>query len=213
MFVRWPLVSAGLPSWARWLQEDRGASPCQWLRADCVSPSPLLVIGDKETMSSRILVEHHVVDAEFRKAWMHIFVGLVTPSSLLSSSWNLWPLFCCWWCGSWFSGLVVLLSMVESTGVWPQRVPDAYIAMIPEDDGDSTLLGQRPLCVLPVGSWLWASQSNGLGQGLGSGVRVQLWQWWEALSSTTLDIEALSGACDDQLHVLVADVICFFRHC
>ena len=33
----------------------------------------------------------------------------------------------------------------------------AYIAMSPKDDGASTPLGQRPLCVLPVVYRLWAS--------------------------------------------------------
>ena len=31
----------------------------------------------------------------------------------------------------WFSGLAILLELVESTGVWPQGLLDAYIAMIP----------------------------------------------------------------------------------
>ena len=34
---------------------------------------------------------------------------------------------------------------------------DAYISLIPKTDGDSTLLGQRPLCVLPIAYRLWAS--------------------------------------------------------
>ena len=50
----------------------------------------------------------------------------------------------------WFSGLAILLELVESTGNWPQGLLDAYIAMIPKADGDSTPLGQRPLSVLPV---------------------------------------------------------------
>ena len=40
----------------------------------------------------------------------------------------------------WFSGLAILLNMVESTEVWPQGLLDAYVAMIPEADGDSTPL-------------------------------------------------------------------------
>ena len=36
--------------------------------------------------------------------------------------------------------------------------------MIPKADGDSTLLGQRPLCVLPVVDWLWASVRLGHSQ-------------------------------------------------
>ena len=30
-----------------------------------------------------------------------------------------------------FSGLAILLGLVESTGTWPQGLLDAYIAMIP----------------------------------------------------------------------------------
>ena len=50
----------------------------------------------------------------------------------------------------WLSGLAILLELVESTGVWTQRLLDACIAMIPKADGDSTPLGHRPLSVLPV---------------------------------------------------------------
>ena len=57
----------------------------------------------------------------------------------------------------WFSGLAVLLELVETSGVWPQGFLDAYIAMIPKVDGDSTPLSQRPLSVLPVVYKLWAS--------------------------------------------------------
>ena len=116
---------------------------------------------------------------------------------------------------SWFSGLAMLLNLVETTGTWPKGLLDAYIAMIPKADGDSTPLGQRPLCVLPVQYRLWASlrlvhlrdwvlgwvpQSvYSLGNGLSS---VEAW------FSAALDIEeVLSGADSDQLHVMVADVI------
>ena len=57
----------------------------------------------------------------------------------------------------WFSGLAILLELIKSTGIWPQGLLDAYIAMIPKADGDSTPLGQRPLSVLPVVYRLWAS--------------------------------------------------------
>ena len=57
----------------------------------------------------------------------------------------------------WFSGLAILLDLVETTGTWPQGLLDAYIAMIPKADGDSTPPGQRPLSVLPVVYRLWAS--------------------------------------------------------
>ena len=44
----------------------------------------------------------------------------------------------------WFSGLAILLGMVEATADWPQGLLNAYIA-IPKVDGDSTPLGQRLL--------------------------------------------------------------------
>ena len=51
---------------------------------------------------------------------------------------------------SWYVGLAWILRLVEDTGVWPDGLLDAYITLIPKTDGDSTPLGQRPLCVLPV---------------------------------------------------------------
>ena len=51
---------------------------------------------------------------------------------------------------SWYDGLARILTKVEDTGVWPDGLLDAYIAMIPKTDGDATPLGQRPLSVLPV---------------------------------------------------------------
>ena len=116
---------------------------------------------------------------------------------------------------SWFSRLAILLELVETTGGWPQGWLDAYIAMIPKADGDSTPLGQRPPSVLPVVYRLWASLRLGhlrewveewlpeyvfrLGNGLSS---VEAW------FTTALDIEeVLSGVGGDQLHVMVADVI------
>ena len=59
----------------------------------------------------------------------------------------------------WFSGLAILLNLVEDTGSWPQGLLDAYIVMIPKVDGDSTPLGQRPLSVLPVVYRLWGFPS------------------------------------------------------
>ena len=51
----------------------------------------------------------------------------------------------------WFSGLAILLELVETTGVWPQGLLDAYIAMIPKADGVSTPLCQcAPVCVQAV---------------------------------------------------------------
>ena len=37
-----------------------------------------------------------------------------------------------------FSILSILLNLVETSGVWPQGLLDAYIDMIPKDDGDTT---------------------------------------------------------------------------
>ena len=59
-----------------------------------------------------------------------------------------------------FPGLMDLariLAKVEELGVWSEGLLDAYIAMIPKVGGDSTPLGQRPLSVLPVVHFFWAS--------------------------------------------------------
>ena len=58
---------------------------------------------------------------------------------------------------SWFVGLALVLRQIETVGQWPQGLFDAYIAMIPKAEGDSTPIGQRPLSVLPVVYRLWAS--------------------------------------------------------
>ena len=57
----------------------------------------------------------------------------------------------------WFDGLARIHSKVEETGVWPEGLLDAYIALIPKSDGNATPLGQRPLSVLPVVYRIWAS--------------------------------------------------------
>ena len=62
---------------------------------------------------------------------------------------------------SWFDELARILALVEDTGVWPDGLLDAYIAMIPKTDGDVTPLGQRPLSVLPVVHGIWASARMG----------------------------------------------------
>ena len=73
---------------------------------------------------------------------------------------------------SWFDGLARILTKVEDTGVWPDGLLDAYIAMIPKSDGNATPLGQRPLTVLPIVYRVWASarmgQLDGLVQVLGT---------------------------------------------
>ena len=47
---------------------------------------------------------------------------------------------------AWFDKLAKILSLVKSSGVWPDGILDAYIAVIPKVDGDATPLGQMP-CV------------------------------------------------------------------
>ena len=197
-FVRQVVISRrdeGIRRWNRWLREDLSSRPYAWLRPDFVPPSPFLVVKDPPTQSSQIIVEPHLIDAEFRKAWMPYFCRsghpVVSPEQFLDFighflpqenvldlpritgrdlqevarakqstaggldgwAWNevkALPL-------PWFSGLAILLELVASTGSWPQGLLDAYIAMIPKADGDSTPLGQRPLSVLPVVYRLWAS--------------------------------------------------------
>ena len=61
----------------------------------------------------------------------------------------------------WFDELARILSKVEDLGVWPDGLMDASSTMIPKTDGDSTPLGQRPLCVLPVVYRIWASARMG----------------------------------------------------
>ena len=117
---------------------------------------------------------------------------------------------------SWFDEQARILTLVEDTGVWPDGLLDAYIAMIPKTDGDATPLGQRPLCVLPVvyrifGPLLvWCSLKVGLSLGFlirfysaGNG-RGSVEAWY----TTALDIEeVLSGVADSHVHLFVADVI------
>ena len=55
------------------LREDLGSRPYVWLRPDFVPPSPFLVVQDPLSKASTILVEPHLIDAEFRKAWMPFF--------------------------------------------------------------------------------------------------------------------------------------------
>ena len=182
-FLKQVVVSrrdVGIRMWTRWLREDFSSRPYVWLRPDFLPPCPFLVVKDPQTRSSHILVEPHLIDAEFRKAWMLFFLcrsgrPAVTPDQFLDFvghlllqepfldlrritgrdlqevarakkstaggldgwAWNeikALPL-------PWFSGLAILLEFVETTGVWPQGLLDAYIAMIPKVDGDFTLTG------------------------------------------------------------------------
>ena len=75
-FLRQVVVSrkdVGIRQWNRWLREDLTSRPYVWLQPDFVLPSYFLVVKDPQTQSSHILVEPHLVDAEFRKAWMPHF--------------------------------------------------------------------------------------------------------------------------------------------
>ena len=116
---------------------------------------------------------------------------------------------------AWFDWLAVILSKVELDGVWLDGLLDAYVTMIPKSDGDSTPLGQRPLCVLPVVYRIWASVRLGhleswvrswlplsvfsVGNGRGS---VDAWY------STALDFEEVfTGLSQSHVHVFVADVV------
>ena len=79
----------------QWLREDFGSRPYAWLRPDFVPPPPFLVVSDSETETSRILVEPHLVDAEFRSAWMPYFCRsghpMVTTEHFLSFVGHLLP--------------------------------------------------------------------------------------------------------------------------
>ena len=116
---------------------------------------------------------------------------------------------------AWYDEFDRILTKVEDTGVWPDGLLDAYIAMIPVSDGDATPLGQRPLSVLPVVHRIWASTRM-----------VQLEDWFrswvpdsvfsagggrgsvEAWYASSLDIEeVLAGAADSHVHLFVADVV------
>ena len=75
-FLRQVVVSRrdeGIRRWKRWLREDLSSRPYAWLRPDFVPPSPFLVVRDPQTQSSHVLVEPHLIDAEFREAWMPYF--------------------------------------------------------------------------------------------------------------------------------------------
>ena len=85
----------GVRKWTGWLREDLSSRPYVWLRPDFVPPSPFLVVTDPHSQSSRIIVEPHLVDAEFRKAWMPFFCRsghpVVTPDQLLGFIGHLLP--------------------------------------------------------------------------------------------------------------------------
>ena len=166
----------GIRKWTGWLWEDLSSRPYVWLRPAFVDPSPFFIVEDPQAGSSRILVEPHLIDAEFRKAWMPFFCRsghpVVTPDQFLEFVGHLLPQEAYLdlpritgrdlqevaraetstaggldgWAWNeikalplpWFSGLAIILELVETTGVWPQSLSDAYVAMIPKVDCDST---------------------------------------------------------------------------
>ena len=81
--------------WTWWLRENLSSRPYVWLRPDFVPPSPFFAVKDPQTQSSRILVEPHLIDAEFRKAWMPFFCRsghpVVTPDQFLDFVGHLLP--------------------------------------------------------------------------------------------------------------------------
>ena len=112
---------------------------------------------------------------------------------------------------SWYDGLARILTKVEDLGVWPDGLLDAYITMIPKNDGDATPLGQRPLSVLPVVYRIWASARMGqLGDWFQSWVPDSVFSAGggrgsvEAWYTSALDIEeVLAGATDSHVHFLL----------
>ena len=96
-FLRQVVVSRrddGIREWTGLLREDLSSRPYAWLRPDFFPPSPFLVVKDPQTQSSRILVEPHLIDAEFRKAWVPFFLQIW---SSCRHSWSVpgfcWPSF------------------------------------------------------------------------------------------------------------------------
>ena len=102
-----------------------------------------------------------------------------------------------------FLGLMVVLVSWD-TGVWPEGLLDACVALISKADGDATSLGQRPLSVLPIACRIWASVRTGDSVFSAGGGRSSV----EAWCSTALDLEeVLSGVADSDVHLFVADVL------
>ena len=62
---------------------------------------------------------------------------------------------------SWYDEHARILTKVEEFGVWLDGLLDAYIAIVPKTDGDTTPLGQMPLSVLPIVCRIWASARMG----------------------------------------------------
>ena len=90
-----PRRDDGIRKWTRWLREDLSSGPYVWLRPDFLPP-PFLVVKDPQTQSSQILVEPHLIGAEFRKACGCLFFcrsghPAVTPDQFLDFVGHLLP--------------------------------------------------------------------------------------------------------------------------
>ena len=58
-----------MQSWRRWFDEDLSSRKHRWLSPDLVSPAQYLVwLPHSNRDSSRVLVQHGLIDAHFRKA-------------------------------------------------------------------------------------------------------------------------------------------------
>ena len=159
--------------WRNWIWEDRLVHPCKWLRPDLVPPAPFLQCQLQFTPGGfGVLADPARIVEEFRKAWLAYFcrsgqrarltgqmlADVVLRKRAAAGSLDGWgwremmvlPV-------SWYDELARILTLVEDSGVWPDGLLDAYIAMIPKSDGDATPLGQRPLNILPVVYRTWAS--------------------------------------------------------
>ena len=97
---------------AGWLREDLSSKPYAWLKSDFVPPSPFLVIKDEVAGTSEILVESHLIWAEFRggldalvlPVWSssgHCGSVLISLGSLGRTFWRVGGAqkVYCWWVG------------------------------------------------------------------------------------------------------------------
>ena len=67
---------------------------------------------------------------------------------------------------SWFVGLALVLRQIEAAGRWPQGLLDAFFAIIPKAEGDSTPLDSVPYVsyLLSIGfgpRFVWPILKNG----------------------------------------------------
>ena len=148
--------------------------PYRWLRPDLVLPAPFLQCElHLAPGGSGVLADPARIDEEFRKAWLPYFcrsglrdtsleefdrevVGWLTllpevalprlTGQMLADVVQRKGATAGSLDGSWFDGLARVLSKVEETGVWPEGLLDAHIAMIPKTDGDASLLSECSSC-------------------------------------------------------------------